>query len=277
MKKRIFTFSVFFVFTSFLLPKISNGQQCCVAFDINTGQAWCIANMNPCNVGTTCTGAVLEAAHGLGPGNWVALQCTTPADCSASCTPANTSGLPVELVEFYVKYIDKSIELHWTTASEINNEGFEVERSIDGRNWELLDFVPGNGTTVEFQYYSYMDDHPVLGFNYYRLRQVDFDGAFEYSPVEVAIWQGGSDSNELKLAVLPNPATTWITAALPLTIKKTDDIQFNIYDQIGRLVKTEIIDPESQIRIDLIDLPKGFYILNVIQENFQYSTPFVKR
>ena len=106
---------------------------------------------------------------------------------------------------------------------------------------------------------------------------MDFDGAYEYSYVRVAIWQGSTDLDKLKMAVLPNPATTWITAALPTTITKDENIQFRIFNQVGSLVKTEVVGPESQIRIDLDGLPSGYYVLNASQKNFQYSTSFIKK
>lgn len=91
--------------------------------------------------------------------------------------------LPVELTFFRAEIIENKSVLTWQTSSEENNSGFEVERSTDGENFETIGFVEGNGTTLEVQNYTYIDNNPTNGINYYRLRQVDFDGAFEYSDV----------------------------------------------------------------------------------------------
>ena len=66
--------------------------------------------------------------------------------------------------------------LTWQTASELNNAGFEVERSADAKQWEVLGFVNGHGTTMEANDYKYLDAQPMRGMNYYRLSQTDFDG-----------------------------------------------------------------------------------------------------
>ncbi len=78
--------------------------------------------------------------------------------------------LPVELVYFKGGLTDESVMLNWQTASELNNEDFQVEHCLDSRNWERIDFIPGHGTSVEVQNYSYIHKRPAFGLNYYRLR-----------------------------------------------------------------------------------------------------------
>lgn len=102
----------------------------------------------------------------------------------------NLSPLPVELTHFEARPETEGIALHWQTASETDNESFTVEHSRDGRRFQALAVVPGAGTTTMPQAYRYLHGLPPSGDNYYRLRQVDYDGAFEYSPVRVVRWQG---------------------------------------------------------------------------------------
>lgn len=111
-----------------------------------------------------------------------------PTTATNAGTCVVTSGLlPVELVAFEAEERNENIHLSWSTASEINNEGFEIERSIDGRNFDFIDFVEGHGNTTIMKDYSYKDDNVKEGQTYYyRLRQVDFDGAFEYSKIVAA-------------------------------------------------------------------------------------------
>ncbi|TAE89496.1 MAG: T9SS C-terminal target domain-containing protein [Bacteroidetes bacterium] len=109
-----------------------------------------------------------------------------------------TNVVPVKLTSFIGKAAQYGNSLHWITASELNNAGFEIERSIDGENFEQIAFVKGNGTTALVSKYQYIDYGSSNA--YYRLKQVDYDGAFEYSNVIKV----GEDV-ALQVAVSPNP------------------------------------------------------------------------
>jgi hypothetical protein len=92
-------------------------------------------------------------------------------------------GLPVELISFGAKSKQSFIQLDWITATEINNEGFEIQRSVDGENFTSIGWVYGNGSTTEIIEYKFKDNEPMQGINYYRLKQIDFDGQYEYSNI----------------------------------------------------------------------------------------------
>jgi hypothetical protein len=77
------------------------------------------------------------------------------------------------------------VRLEWETVSEINNERFEIQRSSDGKNFDIIGVVDGHGTTNESLKYKFDDRFPLFGFNYYRFRQVDYDGKWEYSNMAV--------------------------------------------------------------------------------------------
>ena len=115
--------------------------------------------------------------------------------------------LPVDLINFNSRnYSGGSNLLSWQTASETNNSGFEIQRSKDGEDWQTLAFVEGKGTTSEKQSYEYIDRSPEMGVNYYRLNQLDHDGASSYSDVvAVALKSAG-----LAQAFYPNPAKDFI-------------------------------------------------------------------
>lgn len=94
--------------------------------------------------------------------------------------------LPIELLYFTADVINSDhVKLEWETVSEINNERFEIERSSDGTNWDIIGTVNGNGTTNESLKYSYSDRFPLQGLSYYRFRQIDYDGKWEYSDIVV--------------------------------------------------------------------------------------------
>jgi len=117
-------------------------------------------------------------------------------------TPINAI-VPVELIDFKAKTSDAQVSLSWKTASEINNAGFEVQRSTDGRNFQNLTFVEGKGTSFEKNKYHF-DDKTVRSrqLYYYRLRQIDFDGNFEFSKVLTAKLEGEGISGVFS----PNPS-----------------------------------------------------------------------
>ena len=98
------------------------------------------------------------------------------------------SVVPVELVSFIGNVINNEVQLNWTTATETNNRGFEIQKSqmldVNSQNdWETIGFVNGFGTSSDVHTYLFADKNPVTGKSYYRLKQLDFDGTFEYSNV----------------------------------------------------------------------------------------------
>ncbi|MEN0046120.1 MAG: T9SS type A sorting domain-containing protein [Bacteroidota bacterium] len=138
---------------------------------------------------------------------------------------------PVEFTRFEGKNIsDNTVNLIWETASESDNKGFDVERSKDGDKWEVLDFVEGAGTTLEQQNYEWTDKAPHQKINYYRLRQIDFDGDEEYSEI-IAVKM----TSKNKIALSPNPASDFITLDLGED-PTTETVE--IYNIQGRLVRT---------------------------------------
>ncbi len=119
-------------------------------------------------------------------------------------TASSFSILPVDLVSFDATYEDEGyVEITWVTASELNNSHFELERSVDGVHFEVIASVPGSGTTDEPQYYVYRDTDTFQGRYYYRMRQVDFDGSYEYFHTVEVFVEGTASINVL--AAYPNP------------------------------------------------------------------------
>jgi hypothetical protein len=170
---------------------------------------------------------------------------------------------PVELVSFTASDNGNEVVLNWRTATEINNKGFEVERSkseIRGQNiWTAAGFVEGNGTTTESHSYSYSDENVLPGKYQYRLKQIDFDGSFEYSDVAgVEVTSPAQYSLEQNY---PNPfnPSTLIKFSLP---EKTG-VVVNIYNSIGEKIRTlvqkELESGYHQVEFDASDLSSGVY------------------
>ncbi|MGK0388548.1 MAG: hypothetical protein ACI94Y_001278 [Maribacter sp.] len=170
-----------------------------------------------------------------------------------------TTALPVELTAFSVEKIEKDkVKINWQTASEENNQGFEIQCSTDDREWKTLDFVSGNGTTAEVSNYEFTDHEPLANINYYRLKQVDFDGQFEYSNVINITIRG---TNDKTVSIFPNPVLDELNII-------DGQGRATIYDVLCQAIKAfSILD--SSFSINLTDLPKGQYILHIQQGNGQ--------
>ena len=168
--------------------------------------------------------------------------------------------LPVELISFNAHEENNNVLLNWSTASELNNYGFEIERSSDETDWRTIGFREGYGTTTEPQDYSYIDD--LFGVNayklFYRLKQIDFDGTFEYSAlVEV-------DLAPLTFALhqnYPNPfnPSTKISWQSPVGSRQT----LKVFDVLGREVATLVDEYKeagyNEIEFNASELASGIY------------------
>jgi len=177
---------------------------------------------------------------------------------STSCTV-----LPIELIDFNgVKDIGQ-IKLNWKTAGEINNLGFEIQRSKDGIDWLKVHFIEGRGTTNELQNYQYEDKQPFLGINYYRLKQSDLDGSFEYSKV-ISVTFG----NEKDIEIYPNPTN----GTLNIVGIKTAEVK--IIDKLGRVVKA--FNTTNQ-KIDISELPNGIYLISVTTKKGVVTNRIIKK
>ena len=164
--------------------------------------------------------------------------------------------LPVELTSFEAVLVNTNkVILRWTTASEENNKHFIVERSIDGKDFEPIGVVTGNGTTSLVNSYMLEDADPFYGHNYYRLKQVDFDGQYEFSHVETVIISG----DELpELVLYPNPVQTRTT--LRVVTPFENDTTIEIVNTSGNVVKSITIEEGVfSKQIDLSGYASGMY------------------
>ena len=183
--------------------------------------------------------------------------------------------IPVELISFSATQVDDHVRVDWRTATENNNRGWYVERrSIDG-DWADLGFVDGYGTTSEQQQYEYIDRtvRPFETYDY-RLRQVDFDGAIDYSPVYRVMATPVPTETRL-LPNYPNPfnPNTWITVELA----QDSDMSVAVYDMLGRHVRTLASGRHNAgghvfewdgTDADGIALPSGIYFARLVTPTY---------
>ncbi len=174
---------------------------------------------------------------------------------------------PVELSTFSAKNNYDEVILSWQTATEKNNRGFEIQRSLntgnESKSWQTLSFVNGKGTTTQSTNYSFRDKIKGTGQYVYRLKQIDFDGTFSVSP-EVEVDMTGPDKFEL-VQNYPNPfnPTTTIKYALPVE----SNVTISIYNLLGELVETLVNKVEQpgyfEVEWNASNLSSGMYIYSM--------------
>lgn len=170
--------------------------------------------------------------------------------------------LPVELTSFTAQKQRSDVELNWTTVTEKDNEKFEIEHSSDQRSFRKIGEVLGNGTTDETQDYSFLHTDPEPGTNFYRLKQLDVDGQFEYSKiVSVTLGLTGGQAGDF----YPNPATPGMVSLSYMTAETTQ-LKSYVYDLQGREISVqnhELTAGTTTVAYDFQRLQKGVYLVRL--------------
>ena len=178
--------------------------------------------------------------------------------------------VPVELTSFNVETKNDKIVLHWETATELNNYGFEIERSYDNQKFEKIGFVSGFGTTTKSKGYTYSVSDFKTGNQYYRLKQLDYDGTFKYyNAVEI----DGPAPTKFNLSQnYPNPfnPSTLISWQSPVDGQQS----LKVYDILGNIVATLVDEFKNAGEQEYVfdtskyDLPSGVYFYELNAGNF---------
>ena len=194
--------------------------------------------------------------------------CGTTEGCldSEICVPESCScetALPISLLAFGGSVIDKNVELIWSTASETNNAGFEVQRiTLESESWETLGFIEGMGTTTVAHQYEYVDQQALTGESYYRLKQIDFDGNYHFSNV-ISIEMGLSSANPYEIS--PNPVGESLN--IQLNYKNSKKIDLELYNASGQAIwKNSQVSSTASLSFDTkkIGLAPGIYYMHFI-------------
>lgn len=180
--------------------------------------------------------------------------------------------LPVSLTSFTAGLSNGVSKLNWTTASESNNSGFDVQRSTDGVEFASIGFVASKavqGNSSSVINYSYEDKTVPAGTHYYRLKQIDLNGDVEYSTIRVV----NNVLNELAVKIYPNPAQNTLTLSTPLSLKGAS---YTVCNMVGQdFIKGKA---DELTRIDVSTLMPGIYFIKVISlQNEVQSIKFVKQ
>ncbi len=183
------------------------------------------------------------------------------------------NALPIELVAFKAQREGSKVQLDWRTASELNNAFFDIERSANGRDFERIGKVAGAGTSLSPLDYTFTDILPKNGWNYYRLRQEDFDGHFSYSEVQAVLM--GKDGDGPRLLLYPNPAASELSLKTNGLVAPGDLLE--VLDQTGRKVRSFNAFDAFSTPVDVSELPAGTYFVRMQTASGTVKASFVKQ
>ncbi len=189
--------------------------------------------------------------------NWSSITTSVPlqfgGSAGVSCTP-----LPVELKSFSAKTAGLDVQLNWTTATEINNDHFTIQRSTDGSHWKEIASISGNGFSTQEIHYEHVDKNPPSGYLYYRLFQQDFNGSPEI------IGNAAVDMGLHNISVYPNPSKgDWCISG----IEFHENLLIELNDIRGRTVPIETAFQNQQLLLKMMDHKPGMYFLKLTDKS----------
>ena len=167
--------------------------------------------------------------------------------------PSVAGALDVKWLSFAGKNKSGSNLLEWSTATEVNNDHFDIERSSDGISFEKIGVVRGSGNSSNLQQYQYTDNHPSAGNNYYRLKQTDIDGKYAYSVIIMV--QNGAGKNTVKL--YPNPCTDNLKIDLGSVV---DNVHITISDMAGKVISESVYRQTQLIPLKMMGAAGPYFI-----------------
>lgn len=216
---------------------------------LSDGTSSCVLSITTSNWTAGCASVVSGSGSGT-------------ADCSLTPSDLGSTPLPVELLQFGASTESENVHLKWSTASELNNDYFEIEKSMEGIVFESIGKVKGAGTSQHIIQYSFID---ALSFpiSYYRLKQVDFDGTFTYSDVikvfdKQEFVRFGSNENKVSITSLDSE----------------NDSEYLVMSINGILIDRNMFYGETEISTHFLSL--GIYFITVFQGGKAYNYRFVK-
>lgn len=192
-------------------------------------------------------------------------------DCQTDCINTAFTALPVELLYFSAIRKQENAELKWATISERNNSHFVLEHSIDGFNFSTLKIIEGAGDSFETIEYNYVHQTPISQVNYYRLKQIDYNGRYALSAVEVI----NALNIEKKISLYPNVASNYIHLALNEI--HSAEIQGTIFNSMGeKMTDLSFKAGEGSLELDIAQYQTGHYFIKIKLDNTMLIKRFLK-
>ncbi|MEZ5022171.1 MAG: T9SS type A sorting domain-containing protein [Chitinophagales bacterium] len=192
----------------------------------------------------------------------------------------NGSALPVELAFFDGENKGQENNLYWTTTAEINNDYFNVQRSLDAIHFETIGVVNGAGNSDKKIHYEFVDEQPYKGINYYRLQQVDFDGTNEFSKIIDLEVASNNTEASISLDVFPNPSHDFVKIRGLEKLNVIEEVTLFVYDINGVEKFTKIFTIDTDIiELDISEFNNGIYFaeLSSASKGLIQSMNFIKQ
>jgi hypothetical protein len=171
--------------------------------------------------------------------------------------------LPVTMPITYSKPLEttqkqNSTHLTWSVATQINNDKYIIEHSTDGNTFSTIGEIDGDGTNNAERHYEYTHKTPSIGVNYYRIKQIDYDGTSSYSNIASVVYE----SDDREIAIYPNPATDEVTLSV------AEGTEVSVADMMGRVLKKVTIGKDQNI-INLVEFPSGMLIFVIGDQRYR--------
>jgi hypothetical protein len=196
---------------------------------------------------------------------------------SSSIRPIDITPLPVELVSFTATTDLSGVILQWMTASELDNDRFEIERSEDGKSFSKIGTVTGNGTSNRKIKYSFTDTKPLPEVSYYRLKQVDFDGTHKYSKI-ISVKNKALTASTI-LEAYPNPFAEKlsVTVTIPVSEPEATLTLYNLQGRKLQTIKTALEKGMNTFELNTQHLASGVYIIRITGNSSDVSAKVLKK
>jgi type IX secretion system substrate protein len=188
--------------------------------------------------------------------------------CTLMCFQSSTSfaaEFSVKFIRVAADQVDNQVLVRWGTDSEINNDYFTVQRSVDGGSiWQDVGIVDSSNNTPGSDSYKFFDENPIAGSITYRLRQTDFDGTYTYSFVAEVLVTLFTDDEDDEVQLYPNPSEDAVTIE---TENFTEEVNVQMMDLSGKLISVDINKNDNQILVRPVNKIYGMFFLMISDNN----------
>lgn len=199
-------------------------------------------------------------------------------NCGLNYFPGSCNGTPlaplnIKLVNFKaIRNANDHISLDWSTLNETNNRHFEVQRSYDGRNWTNLSIIKGAGNSNEMKDYRFIDEVPLNGVNFYRLKTLDYNDKVELSSVQMVIYENSSNS---EISIFPNPGSSVINLKINNENPDGSDMAVSLINSMGQTMPLEFTFYNGYAQFDVTNIPAGLYFVKSEMNSVSRLIPLV--
>jgi hypothetical protein len=211
----------------------------------------------------TTNSSISTSSNSLNCGSSFANSCQSPlvyGPVSVNASGLGTiSVLPVLLTDFNANLSGNDVFVSWTTQEETNSDHFEIERSEDGAKWELIGTVAAKGNSSIASNYSFNDNAPLSGINYYRLKMVNIDNSFNYSDIKIVRTTAVS-----KISFFPNPAQSFVNVSL---VQSENETSIQLLNISGQILQTQKVSGATTVSFNVQQYAKGIYVLRVMNSD----------